>query len=242
MPAGFLVCLAIAGCASAGKGNSIIGGLTDGGPNTDAHDFPAPDASQIDAPPNQITLSQNASETVTGGNSFACLDTNTGTVLENSYYRVFALDNFGLRGTLHVTQVDFGIDVADAGPNATQQPAQVMIGSYGGTPDAPTLDLAQVRMISMVDAKIPNGTGTRLSVPITGDVAAGSALLVALTVPDGSQAQSKFKIGSNSQGERSPGYTRAPDCGYVAPTMMLTVARDIHRNEADIILSVTGTQ
>ena len=49
-----LVCLLLVGCASAGKGNSIIGGLGDAGagdarPGT-GNNFPEPDASPIDAP------------------------------------------------------------------------------------------------------------------------------------------------------------------------------------------------
>ena len=45
-----LLCLVIAGCARAGKENSIIGGLFDAGPR-DGTDVPPPDGSLIDAPP-----------------------------------------------------------------------------------------------------------------------------------------------------------------------------------------------
>jgi hypothetical protein len=242
----FLVSLAIAGCASAGKGNSIIGGITDAGsgdPGTrsDANDFPALDASPIDAPPEQITLTQTASTTITRNNSFVCFDDVTGLTFQNSYYRVFALDDYSLTTVLHITEVDFGIELADAGPGATLQPAQLQLGSYGMTPTGTTLDPALVRSLATADIKIPNGTGTRMSVPITADVAPGTNLIVELTIPDGGAAGSVFVIGSNAQGERRPGYTSAPDCSLSVPTTMHSVAQQIMVGEADIIMSVTGT-
>src|SRR5262245_47091828 len=110
-----LVSLAIAGCASAGKGNSIIGGLLDAGPEdagTDADDFPEPDASLIDAPPQQVSLSQTVSATIARNNTFACFNDATGLTRLNSYYRVFALADHSIATTLHVTEVAFGIEAA----------------------------------------------------------------------------------------------------------------------------------
>jgi len=243
----FLVSLAIAGCASAGKGNSIIGGITDAGSGdrggrTDANDFPALDASVIDAPPDQITLTQNASTTIVRNNSFECFDNATGLTFQNSYYRVFALDDYGVTTTLHVTEVDFGIELADAGPSATLQPAQLQLGSYGAPPVDPTLDPGLIRSLTSVDIKIPNGSGTQMSVPIAADVAPGTNLIVELTVPDGAAAGSVFVMGSNAQGERRPGYLSASDCSLSVPTTMQSIAKQIMVGEADIILSVNGTQ
>jgi hypothetical protein len=245
-PRWFLVSLAIAGCASAGKGNSIVGGLNDGdaGTRSDANDFPAIDASLIDAPPEQITLTQTASSTITRDNSFACIDDVTGLTSQNSYYRVFALDDYGLTTTLHVTQVDFGIQVADAGPGATLQPAQLRIGNYGAAPTGTTLDLAKVRTLATADIKIPNGEGMQMAVPITADVAPGTYLIVELTIPDGSPAGSVFFIGSNAEGERGAGYTKAPaaGCDVDVPTTMQSLATQHRLGEADIIMSITGTR
>jgi hypothetical protein len=242
----FVVSMALAGCASAGKGNSIIGGITDAGagdpgPRGDANDFPALDAATIDAPPEEITLTQTVSTTITRNNSFVCFDDVTNLTFQNSYYRVFALADHGITTMLHVAQVDFGIELADAGPSATQQPAQLLLGTYGTTPMDPTLDPAQIRTLTAIDIKIPDGAGTRLSVPITADVAPGTNLIVELTIPDGGAAGSVFVIGSNAQGERRPGYTSAPDCALPVPTTMQSIARQIMAGDADIIMSVTGT-
>src|SRR5947207_12127093 len=97
-----LLCLVIAGCARAGKENSIIGGLFDAGP-LDGTDVPPPDGSPIDAPPQQMTLSQTVSAGIAVGTSFNCHRVDTGFTRENSYYRVFTLSEHGITGPLHIT-------------------------------------------------------------------------------------------------------------------------------------------
>jgi hypothetical protein len=237
-----LLCLAIVGCAKAGKENSIIGGINDAGADRrgDAGDFPEPDASLIDAPPQQITLTQTTSNTITDFNTFSCRD-GAGVSAQNTYYRVFTLSDDNITTMLHVTQIAFGIEFAAAGPAATKQPAHVQIGTYGAAPTGIMLDPAQIRMISSADIQIPDGAGTQMAVPITGDVAPGTRLIVMLDVPDGATAQSEFIIGSNAQGERTPGYTSAPGCAYTSPTTMKSIATTIGRGDADLLLSVTGT-
>jgi hypothetical protein len=239
-----VVSLAVAGCASAGKGNSIIGGLGDAGIGTergDANDFPAIDAAVIDSPPQQITLTQTASTTVTRSNSLVCSDTATGLTSHNSYYRLFALSDYAVGSTLHVAEVEFAIQLADAGPSATEQPAQILLGIYRAEPSGTTLDPDQIESVNKVDIAIPNGAGTRMAVPITGDIDPGARLLVELDVPDGNAAGSKFVIGSNAQGERQPGYMSAPDCDVVRPTTLHSLTEQLMLGESDIILGVTGT-
>jgi hypothetical protein len=234
----FVVCLVIAGCARAGERNHIVGGIVDGGVRSDADDFPEPDASPIDAAPGQLTLSQTTSGTITLKNSFACADNSLFT-FQNSYYRVFRLADFNITSTLHVTQVDFGIQTATAG-SGTQQPARVNLGTYAGTPQGTTLDLAQVRSISSADIQIPNGSGTRMTVPITGDIAATTSVIVELAIPDGTAAGNKFFVGSNAQGERSPGYTRATDCQFNSPTTMQSIADQQGFGQVSLVMTVTG--
>src|ERR1041384_3533341 len=121
-----LICLAIAGCARAGRENSIIGGLSDARPSGDADTVPAPDASPIDAPPQQVTLTQTASLGITKNNSFGCVA--DGVTHQNSSCGVFKLADYQITTTLHVTQVVFGIEVAAAGGSASSQPATLHLG------------------------------------------------------------------------------------------------------------------
>jgi hypothetical protein len=238
----FLVCLAIAGCASAGKGNSIIGGLSDGGVSgggrDDGGDFPAPDAALIDAPPQQITLSQTLGTTITRDNSIICANKVTEVTAESSYFRVFALDDYNITTTLHVTEVGFAIELADAGLLATLQPARVKLGSYGVAPSGTTLDPAQIHDIASVDIMISDGEGTRMTAPITADISPGTRLVVELALPNGEAASSAFVIGCSAQGENAPGYFRAPDCNVKLPTTIDSVIA----GEVDVIMTVTGTR
>ncbi|HEX2691188.1 MAG TPA: hypothetical protein VHN14_31465 [Kofleriaceae bacterium] len=234
----FLVSLAIAGCASAGKGNSIIGGITDAGLRADAQDLPQPDAPLVDAPSQQLTLTQTMSNTIVDGISIACRLSNSVT-RENSYYRVFALADYGITTTFHVTQVDFGIQDASAGIG-TQQSAKVKIGTYGMLPTGTSLDLSQVRSVNSVDIQIPDSnTGRVMTVPITGDIPPSTSLIVELAIPDGTTTGvgNVFFIGTNTQGERKLGYLRAPTCNLSVPTAISSIA-----GETDMVLSVTGTR
>jgi hypothetical protein len=211
----FLVSLALAGCAKAGPENRIIGGVP------------------------YVTLSQTTSEETTPDNSFGCT-TCAGFTCESSYYRVFELADYGITTILHVTQVEFGIQTAAAGVGG-QQAARVQVGAYGMTSGEPTLDLAQIRPIASADIQIPDGSDTRMIVPIAADVAPDMSMIVELLIPDGSAAGNKFFIGSNELGEHKPGYTRSPDCGYPSPTTMFSVASDRGAGETDIVITVSGT-
>jgi hypothetical protein len=238
----FLVGLAIAGCAQAGKGNSIIGGISDAGvgPHTDADDIPEPDASLIDAPQQQVTLAQTSSGTIELDNSFACA---LGDFTDrNSYYRVFTLADFNITTTLHVFQIDFAIQTARAGSGG-MQPAMVNIGTYGVPPVGTTLDPAQIRPIRSASIQIPDGRGTRMTVPIAADIPPTTSVIVELAIPDGTAVQNVFYIGTNSQGERKPGYTSEPTCRppILIPTTMQSIADENGLGVVDIIMTVTGT-
>ncbi|HEX3477822.1 MAG TPA: hypothetical protein VHT91_22525 [Kofleriaceae bacterium] len=235
-----LICLAIAGCARAGRENSIIGGLTDARPSGDADTVPAPDASPIDAPPQQVTLTQTASNGITRNNSFGCVD--SGITHSNSYYRVFKLADHAITTTLHVTQVVFGIEAAAAGGVAVSQPATLRLGTYSGTPGGTTLDLSLVRMVNSMDIQIPDGSATRMAVPITGDIAPTTSVIVELAIPDGTADGNEFFVGTNTDVERAPGYTLGPDCGVTSPTSMQSIADDPANmfGNVHLVMTVTG--
>jgi hypothetical protein len=223
-----LICVAIAGCARAGQENTIVGGLTDAGSRGD-------DALAADAPPPQTTLTQTTSNAVAAGNSFCCPQA------ANSYYRVFALSEYGITTTLHVTQVEFGIEEATAGQSAANQPATLHIGTYSGPRDGTTLDLSQVRMISSVDLKIPNGRATAMTVPITADVAPTASMIVELAIPDPGTGGDAFFVGTTTDVESHPGYIREPVCNHPNPTSMQSIADVRGFGTVHLVLTVTGT-
>lgn len=231
-----LLVLTIAGCARAGKENSIIGGLNDARPSGDGDTVPGPDASLIDAPPQQVTLTQTASNGITQDNSFGCVLSSSKVTLQNSYYRVFKLADYGVTTTLHVMQVEFGIQTAMAGGGAGSQPATVHIGTYAGTPGTTTLDLSMVGAVSTMNIQIPDGSATRMTVPIAADIAPTDNLIVELAIPDGRAAGNRFFAGTNTDLERAPGYTLGPDCGVTQPTSMPSIGG----GNVALVMTVTG--
>jgi hypothetical protein len=138
---------------------------------------------------------------------------------QNSYNRVFAPDDASVTTTLHITQVSFGIESASAG-TGTMQPASVKLGTYTGTLAGTTLDLSKVQPITSANIQISDGEGTTMTVPITADLAPTANLIVELAIPNGQAAGNSFFIGTNTAGERKPGYTRAVACGLSNPTTM----------------------
>jgi hypothetical protein len=234
-----LLVLTIAGCARAGKENSIIGGLTDARPSGDADTVPGPDASPIDAPPQQVTLTQTASNGITKNNSFGCV-VSSGVTVPNSYYRVFKLADYGVATTLHVMQVEFGIQTATAGGGAGSQPATLHIGTYAGTPGAATLALSMISEVRTMNIRIPDGSATRMTVPIAADIAPTANLIVELAIPDGRPDGNKFFVGTNTDLERAPGYTLGPECGITQPTSMQSIADDGDGRHVALVMTVTG--
>lgn len=238
-----LAALAVAGCAKAGPGNSIIGGLTDAGAEPgDGRGHG--DANEPDAPPGQLVLVQTTSTAVAIDNSIYCREPPTGFSHENDYYRVFVPGDHGITSDLHVIAVTFGIEFAAAGPaGGKQQPGKVVVGTYSGPIGGTTLDLTQMRAITSVDIQIPDGELTRQTVPIAADIASTTNMIVQLTIPEGVDDGNVFVIGSNGDGERRPGYTMAPDinCNINVPTSMLSITTARGRPEADIILFVTAS-
>jgi hypothetical protein len=154
---------------------------------------------------------------------------------------VFAPADHGITSMLHVTEVGFGIEAAFSGFVSGLQPAVVRVGTYGVAPGALTLDLANMRTITSADIEIPDGEGTRMTVPIEADIPPTTNLIVELTIPDGDPDGHVFVIGSNGQGETKPGYTRAPRCNLPTPITMRSLAEQRGLEEADILLTVTGT-
>lgn len=236
-----VLALPLAACASAGGGS----GPADG----PAGDLDAPaggedaaievDAPPMpDAPPTPTLLSQNIN-TVPNGTVLGCNQSNY--TRENSYYRVFTLADHGVAGSYEVQSVTFAVNSANAG--GTQQPAQVKIGRYTGTPGGLTLSVADITPIAAVAIQIPDGA-TSVTTPISGVLPPGSHLIVELAVPDGLAAQNRLFIGTNAAGEAKPGYIRAPTCGTAAPTSMNYVGQQNSPPIAktDLIMTVNGVR
>lgn len=235
----------LAGCASAGQEQPGID--ANGGGGSDSGGGGGDDGSMVtldggvtpDAPPQMVTvtLTQTTNNTVVAANSVACGA--GGYTAENSYYRVFKLSDHGINSAFHVSQVTFGVQEAGGTQNVT-----VKLGTYAGTPgtmlDTGGTDFGgSVTQIATTSVAVPaTTTGASVPAPITGDIPAGSSVIVEVLSPDHSAAGNVyFYLGATNAGETKPGYIRAPSCNFASPSSTASVGYPT----ANLLISVTGT-
>jgi hypothetical protein len=175
------------------------------------------------------TLTQSSSQTVTELNSVSC---NIGGFnSENSYYRAYVLEDFGITGDFEVCEVLLGVESASS-ISGTQP---VSVNLYTSDPEFPDGALTE---IGFADIELPDQDLTIVGIPVTATVPAGSQLVVEIYIPDGVFAENSFFIGSNDAPQTGPSYIKAPDCGTLTPE----TAAAIGFPEMHIVLDVVGNQ
>jgi hypothetical protein len=243
--------VALVGCASAGKDKFGNGrpdsGITllDSSGGGGQKDAPLP---MIDAPAGQVTvtLQETTNNTIVAGNSVACgacnnlsSPCNSAYTAEDAYYRVFALSDFGITNTFHVSQVTFGVQESSG-----TQTVQVKIGTYAGTPgttlNTGATDFAgSVTPVNSATIDVPaTTTGVSVPAPISGDIPAGSNVIVEVFSPTHmGQANVYFYLGASNAGETKSGYLRSPSCGAANPA----TSGSLGFPAANFLISITGT-
>ncbi|GAA1864456.1 S8 family serine peptidase [Myceligenerans crystallogenes] len=145
----------------------------------------------------RTTITHSSSQEIAPGNSAACVEAAT------QVLRTFTLDDFGIAGDFAVTNVSFGVEVADAG-------AEVTVNLY-------TLDGAllyeNLELLGSAQATLEAQELTLVDVPVTGVAPAGSTLVVEVAVQDGPF----FFVGSNAEPETAPTYIASEPCGHTEP-------------------------
>jgi len=195
------------------------------------------DAGAADAAPVAVTLTQSSSQEITPQNSVACVqqDANGNPIehRENSFYRVFNLEELGVSGRLETTSVGVAIQSAES-PNP-DQPMSVVLHTLAGN------DLAVDRLseIGRADIRVANQGAGLLDVPLAASAEAGSRLVVEIFLPDAAGGGNLLFPGSNTASQAGPTYLRAPaaGCDLVEPTDMA----DIGFPEVHLVVSVSGT-
>ncbi len=157
--------------------------------------------------------------------------------LRNSYYRVFALADYGISGAFHVTDINFVVSAS-----AGSVPLKVSVGTYSGTLGGSTLVKADIASLNSMMITVNDGD-TSEDVPLTADIPAGGNVAVEIDqATAGNDTNNyEFYIGANTEGESSPGYVSSADCSIAQPTSMTQESMDSGAGEADEILWVAGT-
>ena len=231
-----VVAVALAGCAVAEK--SGFGGRPDSGIRLvdTGGGGGGGDGMSIDAPPapgeKMLVETMSMTDEQVG---IAC-GPNDGVstyTLRNSYYRVFALADYGISGAFHVTDINFVVSAS-----AGNIPLKVSVGTYSGTLGGATLVKADIASLNSMMITVNDGD-TSEDVPLTADIPAGGNVVVEIdqATAGNNTNNYEFYIGANTEGETSPGYVSSADCSIAQPTSMTQEAG----SEADEIVWVVGT-
>lgn len=209
----------------------------DARPGADGSNLGQPDGPVTptpDAAPTMVTLSQSTATTVTALNSVACSANQAGAILytrDNSFYRVFNLNQLGVTGAFRALRVDFGVETADALDGS--QPVQIRLHTLSGVLNTANLNLIYAENVNL------NNT-TNQVVPVTfaspPTIPAGSVLVAEISSPDGMALEDIFFPGSNTGGESAPSYVRSTACNISQPVTTGSLGfANMH-----LVLSVTG--
>ncbi|HNB50776.1 MAG TPA: proprotein convertase P-domain-containing protein, partial [Anaerolineales bacterium] len=175
------------------------------------------------------TITHSASQTITTGNSVSC---NAGGLhANNSYVRQFTLADFGITDPFNVTEVSFGVEQATGATG--EQP--VTVNLYTWDPGDP-FTWANFTLVGTADASVPDQTLSIFTVPVTGSIPAGATLVVEVFTPDGQTDGNSFFVGSNPDGQTSPSYLAAADCGITNPVDTAAIGFP----DMMIVMNVTG--
>src|SRR5262249_13096822 len=163
------------------------------------------------------TVTESSTMNIVSGNSIACQDPGSGFTLETHYWRAFDLPTFGITGSFDVCDVQIGLEAAisvDGTQPLTINLYSTAVGTFpGGTLTA----------IGSAGVAVPDPDQTILTVPVTGTVPAGEALVVEVVSPDGTADFFAFFIGSNADGQTAPSYLSALGCSIATPTDLATL-------------------
>ncbi|MBT8379877.1 MAG: T9SS type A sorting domain-containing protein [Ignavibacteria bacterium] len=179
-----------------------------------------------------ITITHSATQTITSGNSVSC---NAGGLhTDNSYFRAFDLNSFGITNDFNITEVSIGIETC-TGAGGTQP---ITVNLWTSSQPFPTGFPGSVTQIGTATLNVSDQTLTVFPIAVTGTAPAGSELVVEIFTPDGQTAGNSFFIGSNADGETGPSYLLAADCGITTPTTTGTIGfPNMH-----IVMNVTGDE
>ncbi len=203
------------------------------------------------------TITHSMSQAVTPLNSVSCND-GVGHA-DNSYWRAFDLNAFGITSNFDVESVEIGIEDATSGgaagtlqpPNISKSVAKKPGGQpQGGSGQPLTVNLytssmpfptgfpGSLTMIGTTSITVADQALTIITIPVTGTALAGSELVVEIFTPNGQAAGNLFFIGSNAAGQTGPSYLNAAACGITTPTPTESIGfPNMH-----IVMNVNGCQ
>ncbi len=166
---------------------------------------------------------------VASGLSLACSDL-AGTK-ENSWYRMFALPEFGVDKPFVVNRVNFGVQTAIGA-----QRVKVSVGTYAGAAGSVQLDAKKIDVLGLTTINVPEGKQQMLQANFPSIAVPADANLIVEVKSEGISENAFFYLGATQSPELVPGYLRAPGCN--TPDPMMTSA--LGYSQTHLVISVSG--
>lgn len=186
----------------------------------------------FDPPPFDVTrvqLTQTEDMTVAPNLSLACSDSRGSN--ENSWYRIFPLDDMGVDGAFTVHRVNFGVQTAIG-----DQRVKVSIGTYAGHPGSVELDPTKIDVLGLTTIPVPEGDLQVLQANFPAvEIPRGGNLIVEIN-SEGYVDGRYFYLGATKSPETIPGYLRAPTCNVANPLM----THALGYSQTHLIIAVSG--
>jgi hypothetical protein len=173
-----------------------------------------------------VTLTQSTSQTITSGNSAACLE-NLTYHHDNSYWRVFTLSR-----ALNVNSVEIGIEQAAATSGSQPLTVNIYANINGDFPAGTRIPFGT----STVD--VSDQALTKLTIPITASLPRNVQMVLEVFTPSGVASENLFFMGSNSSGQSGSSYISAADCSLPTPVTFSSIGfPNVH-----LVMNVIGCE
>ena len=174
-----------------------------------------------------VTLSHSISYEIVAGVALACSPDQGVTTTENSYFRVFALEDFGIVSAFTVSSVTFGIEALRGGATTITVNLYTLEGEFLRE---------NLTLISSSTEAIEPTQIALYTMEVEGTAPAGSTLVVEIAAPD-TRNQGAFFIGANSAGQTGPSYIASASCDLHEPRDLAT----LDQPAMHIVMEVNGT-
>jgi hypothetical protein len=199
----------------------------------DASDVPGAGAGESfenPYPVERVRLEQTTNSDIAPTLSLACSDA-AGTK-ENSWYRIFDLEDFGIDGVFTVNRVNFGVQTAIG-----EQRVKVSLGTYAGPAGAVELDTSKIDVLALTTVPVVEGKAYMAQANFAGvEIPRGSKLVVEVK-SEGTTPGAFFYLGATTSPEMIPGYLRAPGCNTPDPRMTSALGYV----QTHLVIAVSGT-
>lgn len=167
----------------------------------------------------QTVCTQSTDNLTINNGGVACVTQTGQFIRQNSFMRRYTFPgSCTIPAGQSITAVDFGVQLAAAGPaGGGMQPANVRLYSI---PTGTALTFGALMLLRDEPIMIADQTLSIVNTPLTAPVAVptGRDIVVEVFIPDGFTAQNRYFPGSNGAGQSAPSYLSSPNCGTAEPT------------------------